>query len=63
MRSLLDNSFVSVTLTHAYLFAATVGVPVTYPVVEFRDSPGGRDPSTTENEYGVVPPVAEILPE
>jgi len=36
---------------------AVVGVPVTVPVLVFRESPGGMTPWTRENWYGAVPPL------
>ena len=63
MRSLAVSPCWSVTLTHAYLRTATVGVPVTAPVLALRDSPEGRAPSATEKTYGVVPPLAMMFPE
>ena len=35
---------------------AAVGVPVTVPVLVFRESPGGMTPWTKENWYGAAPP-------
>ncbi len=34
------------------------GVPLSWPVEEFRVSPEGREPAATDHVYGVVPPVA-----
>ena len=35
-----------------------VGVPEIAPVLEFSDSPPGKEPELTVQLYGVVPPVA-----
>jgi len=38
---------------------AVTGVPEIVRVLGFTDRPIGSDPETTENRYGVVPPLTE----
>ena len=37
------------------------GVPVIMPLVAFSDNPAGSVPEVSDQEYGVVPPVAESV--
>lgn len=40
-----------------------LGVPLTTPVEELRESPAGRDPALTFQAYGEVPPLApNVIP-
>jgi hypothetical protein len=48
----------SVSLTLKLADPGVVGVPLIAPVVEFSESPKGKDPSVTVQVKGVVPPVA-----
>jgi hypothetical protein len=41
--------------------AAAAGVPVIMPVAAFSDKPVGNVPEVSDQEYGVVPPVAESV--
>jgi hypothetical protein len=41
--------------------AATPGVPLIAPVLGFKFRPAGREPTTTLQVYGGVPPVAVTL--
>jgi len=40
-----------------------VGLPLTWPVELFSDTPGGSDPPTIEYVYGPCPPLTVILAE
>lgn len=48
----------SVTCTVIENAPLAEGVPVIWPVEEFRDKPVGSDPLVTDHVYGVVPPEA-----
>lgn len=48
----------SVTATTHEYEPWALGVPVTYPVDEFRVSPPGSAPDAIENEYPPYPPLA-----
>jgi hypothetical protein len=41
--------------------ATAVGIPAITPVVAFNDKPAGSMPEVSDQEYGVVPPVAESV--
>lgn len=45
------------------LVLLTVGVPLKAPLEEFKTSARGKDPVTTDQAYGAVPPAALNVPE
>jgi hypothetical protein len=48
----------SVTVTVKFDVPAVVGVPEIAPVELFKDSPAGKLPVVTDQEYGETPPAA-----
>ena len=52
------NELASVTCTVKLLAPVPVGVPEIVPVLRPSVSPDGKAPETTDQEYGVAPPVA-----
>jgi hypothetical protein len=53
-----DLPFASVAREANTVVTRDVGVPVSIPVVEFKETPGGRDPEARLHVRGAAPPTA-----
>ena len=57
-----DRPPLSVAMTVNVKAPDRVGVPVTAPVLPFKDSPAGKDPAKILYAFPPLPPVTEIEP-